>query len=45
MTTIQKADDGNGDANEALLWLAFERLSAQLDELAKTDPDQARALA
>jgi len=33
------------DANEALLLEFFERGLAELKELAKTDPDQARALA
>jgi DNA-binding GntR family transcriptional regulator len=36
--------DGNGDANEAIIQLCFERLSALLDELARTDPEEARAL-
>jgi len=41
VTTTTPKEDGNGDADEALLWLCFEQLS----ELAKTDPEQARALA
>jgi hypothetical protein len=43
VTTTKK--DGNGDANEALLRDFFQRGLAQLEELAKTDPEQARALA